>query len=403
MGSIKSSKVNDVKLILKRLNTKIYLGVLLLVFSISLSTSHNIKQIDAATPTPTPTPTAVPPSSAPTFEIFQAFGYRNILQTGDFFILIRYELPESVGGAANTAWCVEDYLRYPAGCELTPPAPSFPESLKAGYMSFKYYDYNGLVQADQPKVPRIGGGLAGIYNPAPAADWGWDTQNTAQVCLESSSFYFQNPYADCTIVILKESTVPSNASYTGGQLALGTELGGSNGILYNLESQLNLPINTLVSGVGQVTPFGQRYAEESLKGITFVAVDGSDTAVFQLGTESVYGNQGFQRESGESKLQTQIDLEAANSGATQSFKIAADEYMGLDGTLLAALIFGFAAIMLGATVMATTKSAPFSLGSAALVMTSSIFVRGVSVGFLFTGLSILIVLGSYYWIRKQPE
>lgn len=363
----------------------------------------SINHISAATPTPSPTPTQIPPQNAPPFSIYEAYGYRNILQTGDFFILVRYELNESDDGAANTYWCQEIYLGYPAGCELSPPSPSFPESLKAGYISLKYYDYNGQVQTDQPKIPRIGGGLAGIYNPAPASDWGWDTTNTAEVCLESSSFYFQSSYPDCTTVILRESTVPSNASYTGGQLALGTELGGSSGILYNLESNLNLPINTLVSGVGQVTPFGQRYAEESLKGITYVAVDGSDTAVFQLGTESVYGNEGFQRKTGESKLQTEIDLEATNSGATQSFTIAADEYLGLDGTLLAALIFGFAAIMLGATTMATTKSAPFSIAAAALVMTSSIFVRGVSIGFLFTGLSILIVLGSYYWIRRQPE
>jgi hypothetical protein len=204
-------------------------------------------------------------------------------------------------------------------------------------------------------------------------------------------------------VTLREAAVPSNANYTGGQLALGNELSGDSGILYRLESQLNLPVNTLVSGTGQVTPFGQRYAEDSLKGIIYVAQNETDRPVFQLGTESVYGDSGFTRRTGESALQTRLDATATASGATQNFNIVSDEYLGLEGTQLASTIFGILAILLGAIAMAVTKSMPFSVGSAALIMTSSIFIRGVSIGFLFSGLALMILIGSYYWIRRAPE
>ena len=52
-----------------------------------------------------------------------------------------------------------------------------------------------------------------------------------------------------------------------------------------------MPLNTLVSERGMVTPTGQTYLEEALQGIVEVAVNSDGKTVFQLG--STLTNKGY--------------------------------------------------------------------------------------------------------------
>ena len=344
---------------------KYFLSVLAISF-IAINLSFNSGFIAAQQPTPVPTPTPIPVSSLPPFSIKEAIGFNNIASAtaGDYLILVRYDL--EIGEGANEFWCKEEFLINDSGCSLTPSNPDYAFSLREGFVFIEYLDSAGTIHRQNRKIPRIDAGLVGIYAESPASsEFGFNTALLpGKVCLRYADDFFDpsgNGSWNCKQV--------SNIS--GGTTALANEISSDSGILYNLEAQIGLPLNTLTSSRGKVTPTGQVYLEEALQGIVDVAVDSSGNTA---------------------------------SGVTNNLKNVSSEYLGFDSPMFfGGLLFIILSLFVASIVIATTKNVILAVLSASMMMLPGIFIGAVSIAFIFTALSLFIVIGSWYWLRRSPE
>ena len=372
---------------------KYLLPLLIMVFLVS----SGFNSLYSQAPTPTPTPTPVPSAGLPKIKIYEALGYQGIESSNseDFFVLIRYEL--LIGDTPDSEWCKAEYLLNNTGCDGQPPNPTHPFSLKDGRISIIYYDSSDVIHAVQAKIPRIGKGLAGIYADSPASDtYGFNVSKLpGKVCLVFNSDYFV-PYANSLyyncVRVINES---------GGRQALANQISGGSGIVYRLETDLGLPMNTLVSSKGRVTPSGQLYLEEALQGIVTVAQNSEGESVFQLGASRP--NQDFTPIGSTVPLQEIIDATATASDITSNMEIVSGQYLGFDsGSWFGLTIFLFLGLLIGALVMTSTKSSIMAILSTILTMLPAVWIGSISIAFLFSFLSLFILFGSWYWIRKEP-
>ena len=60
-------------------------------------------------------------------------------------------------------------------------------------------------------------------------------------------------------------------------------------------------------------------------------------------------------------------------------------------------------MILGGLGALMTKNSLVGIIAFVSPLLAGVFVGAVSIAFLFTGLSILLVLGSWYFIRRSPE
>ena len=371
--------------------------VLLFLFGLSLS-GYNPPKLLASTPTPTPTPTPVPVASLPPLSVKSALGFNNIASStaDDFFVLVRYEL--DIGTSPNQFWCNSpEYLIDDSGCELDPPNPEFAFSLKEGYVYAEYIDSAGTMHIQNAKIPRVSNGLLGIYGESPAgSSFGFNNSLIpGKICLRYNTNYFDpggNGNWNCAQVF----------NISGGAQALASEISGGSGILYDLENDIGLPLNSLISSQGLVTPLGARYLEEALQGIGRIAVDSNGNSVFELGTTSPLSD--YTPVGIDNGFNDKISATATASGSTENLEIISGEYLGVDSSgMTGTLIFSILAIMVGVAILMVTGSPFFALLSSSTMMLPGLFIGGVSVGFLFTLISLGTVLGSWYWIRRSPE
>ncbi len=392
---------------IKKKYTKFSLFALVISFiGVSLFSSTNT--ISAQVP-PTPTPTPIPSIEAPPVQIKEAIAFKNIKNStaDDFFVLVRYEL--DIGDEPYKYWCAQQtatspntsmFLLNDTGCNLDIPNPDFPFSLKSGRLQIEYLDSSMTFPTSSPhieeiKIPRIDKGLMGLYASAPAASaFGW--QNNAKVCFRYNTDFFDNAAnttANCRTVVLNSQ---------GGTVGLANEISGGSGILYNLESDLGLPLNTLVSSEGLVTPAGQIYLEEALNGVVTVAINSQGQTVFQLGANRP--NRTFTDTGSNIPLQVNIYATATSTGVTENLNVLSGQYLGFSsGTYFGALMFIILGIMTAAAVSYATKNNFLGLLGGVMMILPGMFIGAVSIGFLFTLISILIVFGSWYWIRRSPE
>ena len=376
----------------KKYYSFLFAGFCLVYF---LGSSGSVINAQAPTPTPTPTPVPVPNTAAPIF-IKEALGFNNIASSnaGDYFILFRYEL--SIGTAPDQNWCQLDFLVNNTGCDLNPPNPEFPFSLKEGYVYAEYLDNTGQMHIQNTKVPRIHKGLMGMYAESPASSqFGFNTNLLpGEVCLK----YNQNKFSGGNYA----QNCMQVSNITGGAVALAEQIAGSRGILYNLENDLGLPLNTLVNSAGLITPIGQKYMEEALQGVGVIAVDNDGNSVFELGTAR--SNQGFTPKGSKIGLTDKLATPIASTGVGNNLEIISGEYLGFEsGGLAATVIFTIFGIMIGAGIIIATGNPVFALMGTMMMMLPGIFIGGISIGFLFTVISLGTVFGSWYWIRRSPE
>ena len=388
---------------------------LLIIFAVSsfYSPSNNLI---ASTPTPTPTPTPVPAAGIPQMVIKEALGFANVtnhksgVQPNDFFILVRYEL--MIGTDPNTEWCLSpEYLENDNGCELTNPNPEFPFSLKEGRVYLQYEECtagpsptctgNGTMHLQNTKIPRIGKGLMGIYGEAPAASsFGFNANLVpGKVCLKYNTDYFD---AAANGSWLCQQVQNINSLSTPGGNVLAAEISGSEGILYNLETDLGLPENTLVTTQGLVSTVGEIYLQEALPGIKRIAVDVFGASVFEIGFETPNNSAGAVGV--DSAFQNKIIANATAKGTTNDLEVISAQYLGFDsGSYAATIIFIILGLFAGGAVFVATQNGFFSLSALIMMVLPGLYIQGVSVAFLFTAISIGIVFGSWYWIRRSPE
>ena len=380
-------------MIFEKKNFKLFLPLLLI--GVFCFLNNSVSTIEAQQPTPTPTPTAIPPQNLPPLKIYDALGYEGLSSSNntDFLVLVRYELP--IGEIPDTMWCKSEFLENSTGCSDSIPNPNFPFSLRDGYISAIFYDKNDVLHMVQPKVPRIGNGLLGIYADAPASeDFGFNSSlMPAKVCLVLNDSYF-DPYPNSNIYNCVRVRNENN-----GTISLANQVSSDSGILYDLETEIGLPLNTLVSANGKVTPSGQVYLEEALSGIVTIARNAQNETVFQLGMNRP--NQTFDPSGYNVPLQASIDNEIESSKISNNLDVVTGQYLGFEnGSITGGLIFIILALIIAVVTMVTTRSGIMSLLMFAVTMLPSIFIGGLSIAFLFTFLSIFIVIGSWFWIRK---
>ena len=172
--------------------------------------------------------------------------------------------------------------------------------------------------------------------------------------------------------------------------------------MYNLESALKLPINTLVNNQGKVTPTGVTFLQESLQGIGRIAQDSNGNSVFELGTS--FPNDGFTPSGVSSNFQEKLDIDAANSGITEDMRNISSEYLGFDSAGWGgAFIFIVIGLLAAAASFMATQNSFFSFSAFAIMLLPAMFVGGLSIPLLFTSISLTILIGSWYWIRRSAE
>jgi len=362
----------------------------------------------AQAPTPTATPVPISKSNMPIAIMHEAIGFTDINVPGDAFVLMRYELQTSLAGASNTQWCTEVFLENDTGCELTPPNPEYPFSLREGFITAILWDGTTVDPTDGfpvsiqtvARLPRIHHGLTGIYfDPGHSLD----LASTEACFIYSARFETGTPgntnrHGDwlCADVV----NAMTGATTSGG-IVFGDEISGGGGIVYNLNSALNLPENTLVSSAGLITPGGQTYLEEALKGSLEVARNSDGITVFQLGLDQL--NRNFTPKGSNVALQTRINATATASGVTENLDIIADQYMGMDGMFFGGLVFLFLGLIAGGVVIAVTNNVVFGFVAALMLILPGMFIGAFSVALVMVFTSIFIVFGSWYWIRRSPE
>ena len=92
------------------------------------------------------------------------------------------------------------------------------------------------------------------------------------------------------------------------------------------------------------------------------------------------------------------------AGTTENLEIISGEYLGFDSAgFTATIIFTILGLFAGLAVFLSTGNPFFSLMIAIVMLMPGIFIGGVSVGFLFSFISVGTVLGSWYWIKRSPE
>ena len=385
-----------------------YLPLFILIF-ISFSVSQSEK-IEASTPV----------TGVHDMTMFEAWSYADIIEQNDYFVLVRFEFPY-VNALETTVdtFCTSDFLDDDAGCELSPPKPTFPFSLKSGFMEARIssctngswtqagsnYTCTGgteQIELDQPKFPSVGMGLVGFYGKP-------DSKNAVgqfgigdepnKVCILQSSTLFVSPQTVCKLIEVKGSGWGGNYA---GRTALGVSISSLNGgLMAIMENDLGLPQNSLVSKSQLITPLGQTFLVQSLPAVVDVAIDTNGESVFQLGVRRP--NSDFIRKSGEVPLQAHIYATATASGVKQNLDAVGDEYLGLSGLQVGFIFYGFLGLVLGGLGAIMTKSSLVGIFAFVSPLLAGVFVGAVSIAFLFTGLSILVVLGSWYFIRKSPE
>ena len=142
--------------------------------------------------------------------------------------------------------------------------------------------------------------------------------------------------------------------------------------------------------------------EEALQGIVDVAVDSSGNTVFQLGSTLV--NKGYTPSGSNIPLQESLNATATASGVTNNLKNVSSEYLGFDSPMFfGGLLFIILSLFVASIVIATTKNVILAVLSASMMMLPGIFIGAVSIAFIFTALSLFIVIGSWYWLRRSPE
>ena len=365
---------------------------------------------------PTPTPTPIPSVEVPPIALKEAYAFTNIRNpsSNDFFVLVRYEL--EIGDEPHEYWCernaddISKYLLNDSGGELEVPNPDFPFSLKADRLSMLYLDSvqcGGSTCPSFPdqtsqhitnlKIPRIGKGLMGLYASSPAGTtYGFVHSLTpGYVCLEYNSQYFNedaNGNQNCQQVV----------RLTGGTVGLANLISGGEGIMYNLESDLGLPENTLVSAQGLVTPAGQMFLEEAMTGIVNIAKNGDGDTVFQLGT--VRPNADFQPVGSRSALQTKINATATASGVSDNLDIISSQYLGFeDGKFFGAILFIMLGLFSMVAISYATQNSLLGVMAGISMTLPGLFIGAISIGFLFTIIALFLIFGSWFWIRRSPE
>ena len=280
-----------------------------------------------------PTPVSAQAYPAPDVFTNTANCFRNIIQTGDLYCLVRYELPTYTTAtpppAAPEAWCKE--LVNTDGCIADPVEPTLETSLitNAAFITL-YTDCDvapaycsaGVLQA-QVRMPRINHSIGGVYiSDASTITWG-DT--TVNACVESSDLLFSVQSSDCLPVAW--NTAEDNQTDQRDQL--GRTLLDE---LRAVETNRNLPFNSYVAN---------SYLSTGARVLALEALSVMDQIIptyFQAASDTALITP-YATPVGSLALQVSIDATAAATDIPAAFVDLGDTVAGIFFGIFAALAF----------------------------------------------------------------
>ena len=335
--------------------------------------------------------TAHAQSPGPTLTANEATCYQNLVETGDLYCQLRYELPTFTTvpppPATPEAWCAE--LVDQDGCIADPVEPTNETSLITDAAFVTLYQNCGVdcttgTLENQVRVPRINHALGGAYlSPGHAITFGDTTVNQ---CVESSASLFSPRSQSCIAVVW--NIAPSDT--TSQRTQYGTDLVAQ---LRNIETNRNLALNSYVSN-NLITSGGRILAIEGLSVSDQIA-----PTRFQAASESS-ADEAFATPSSTLPLQDSLDTLANATDIPGAFDSLGTIVFGISGGAMGTLFFLLLGLIFFAWLQAKTKN--FVLPTAGLVTVgmTGLFVRSPTVSVVAVAALAFSLVGAMFILRK---
>lgn len=318
--------------------------------------------------------------------------YQNVVESGDIYCLLQYELPThtSASPATPEEWCLE--LVDQDGCIADPVEPTNETSLinNAAYVAL-YQNYTGTPSLAtleaQTRVPRINNSIAGAYLAGGhSVTWG---DPTVFMCVESSTTLYTTPTSDCI-------TVGWNASATDTatqRQALGTTLLAE---LRTLEALRAQALNSYVTN-NKITTAGRTLSIEALAIMDQIIPD-----FFQAASQSS-NTTAFATPSADVALQVSIDATAAATDIPAAFDDLGDTVGGISGGAMATVFFGGFALLFFYWVY--TRTGEYVLPAAGFISVAmvGVWVRAPSVSVVAVAAVVMSLIAGMFVLRKMAS
>ncbi len=178
-------------------------------------------------------------AAAPALTALDGLCFENLVQDGDQFCALRFDLPITITQGVSDAWCAE--LEDETGCDADPAATTDPFSLPRGTAWVTFYTNDRADIQDQVIVPRIGFGLGGVYfGPGHGLTF---NDATAEICVETAG----GPTFDAVVISCIPPSWNGGADQDAARTSLEIQIVSQ---MVTLESERLLPRGALVNGVG---------------------------------------------------------------------------------------------------------------------------------------------------------
>jgi len=336
--------------------------------------------------------TAHAQSPGPTLTANEATCYQNLVETGDLYCQLRYELPTFTTvpppPATPEAWCAE--LVDQDGCITDPVEPTNETSLITDAAFVTLYQNCGVdcstgTLENQVRVPRINHALGGAYLSAGHAITFGDT--TVNQCVESSASLFSPRSQSCIAVVW--NIAPSDTASQRAQY--GTDLVAQ---LRNIETNRNLALNSYVSN-NLITSGGRILAIEGLSVSDQIA-----PTRFQAASESS-ADEAFTTPDGTPlALQASIDANAAVTDIPGAFDSLGSIVFGISGGAMGTLFFLLLGLIFFGWLQVQTKNFVLPTAGLVTVAMTGLFVRSPTVSVLSVAALAFGLVGAMFILRK---
>lgn len=323
----------------------------------------------------------------PTVDVFETFGFSNVLEEGDVMVLVRYNLPTSEWrkDATTTPFMAD------STCSVSEDKDDLKDrcwtSLKSGVVTHNLYDApiaDGGFNHGVRKLPRIGDGLSAIYlRSGHGITIG---TATAQSCIQGSSTIFSPNVEICSSVIWQASTsLGDNSALTNALIQTMT----------NLEANMNMQVGSFVSNQ-VITEAGILFPMEAMPAIVKGAPD-----AFYSGVSSQFDDYSTVPQG--SALESAIIANTSNSTIYKALDNVGQQYLGMNvrtfgtlGTFTLALI-----VLLG--VGGVLKNMVVGTACAFVVVLAGTFMGLVLPHIIWTVVAVCVMFGATFLYRRMPQ
>tara|TARA_R100000808_G_scaffold12437_1_gene30967 strand:+ start:11171 stop:12286 length:1116 start_codon:yes stop_codon:yes gene_type:complete len=333
----------------------------------------------------------------PTYDLFEAYGFENVLEQDDRLILIRYDVDLSLW--QNTTYMVDPVCETYTNDTTTREKLIDPclTSIKPGMLLHTFYDGTkgdpGVLQQGLRLLPRIGDGMSGLYIRAGhgLAPVGSTTSNGYRTCLEGSPTFFvpptyTGPPITCSALIWTNTL---NVQDKAGMTSVLRQM------MANIEEDMVFPVNTLIAQ-DKITEPGVVMPREAFTSIVRAAPE-----AFYTGITNPWKN--IEVVPTPTVQENAIQNEATSSTIYKAFDGVAAEYFGTSATVFGGLVILMVAAIAVMAVGAVTGSITLGAIMGFLFLMMGVFLGIVHVGALWATIALLTLVGSTYVFRKFPS